>query len=495
MNKLAFWAGMLFSAILGGIIVLIGFSVVEKRYTEVEYTYDNRPKTEKSAFSLSESPSGSFGVDFVQAAQRITPAVVHIQTFGSSREKSSQWQRMMKEHFGVTPQNKQMIMGAGSGVIISEDGYIATNAHVIDAGETIRVILNDKRSFEAELIGRDATTDLALLKIEAENLTKATFGNSDSARVGEWVIAVGNPFDLTSTVTAGILSAKGRNINILRRQDGLQIEAFLQTDAAVNPGNSGGPLVNAKGELLGINTAIATRTGTFSGYSFAVPSSLAFKVLEDLREFGEVQRAVLGIRIQDVNAQIAENLKLEKVTGVLVIAVGPTSGAGEAGVKNGDVILAVNGMPTDNTARLQELVARQRPDDEVDVKLLRNGQEMTLKVTLKNAFQKKNLANAGSPRGLQLDAFGINLRPLNDEEIENYGDKGVLLSRVEDGPFAEAGVREGSVLVRVAETPTNSPIGAKKLLEKQRGEVSIEILTPEGEVKFLSLNLPESPAH
>ena len=286
------------------------------------------------------------GLNFVTAAQRATPAVVHIKTtyngYASQYGRQS-FSEMFEELFGESApegyHDRNMRSSSGSGVVLSADGYIATNYHVVENASTIEVVMQDKRQYEATVVGTDPTTDLAVVKIEAEQLPFVRFGNSDQVRIGQWVLAVGNPFDLTSTVTAGIVSAKGRNINILRSRDGLSIESFIQTDAVVNPGNSGGALVDLNGDLVGINTAIATNTGSYSGYSFAVPASLVQKVVEDLIDFGQVQRALLGVRIVDVNAEMAEEFLLPEVAGVMIAGVSAGSGADDAGLLTGDVIL------------------------------------------------------------------------------------------------------------------------------------------------------------
>ncbi len=262
----------------------------------------------------------------------------------------------------------------GSGVIISRDGYIITNHHVVDEGEGFRVQLADKRRFPATVIGLDPSTDLALIKIEAENLEPALIGDSDAVEVGEWVLAVGNPFNLFSTVTAGIVSAKGRSINIL---DGAYaVESFIQTDAVVNPGNSGGALINARGELIGINTAIISKKGNFEGYSFAVPSNLMAKVVEDLRDYRRVRRAVLGVGIRDLNVDMARRLGLESATGVLITNINRYSSADKAGLSKGDVIVSVNNVPTNSVPELQEQVAIHRPGDIVSIDFVRNGRRM-----------------------------------------------------------------------------------------------------------------------
>lgn len=264
-------------------------------------------------------------------------------------------------------------MSSGSGVVVASDGYIITNHHVVEEGQKFEVVLPDKRTLVARIVGIDATTDLALLQVSANNLKALNFGDSDKVEVGEWVLAVGNPFDLNSTVTAGIISAKARNINILRDQ--YSIESFLQTDAVVNPGNSGGALVNMRGELVGINTAIISESGGYEGYSFAIPSNLVRKVVTDLREFGEVKRAILGVNIADVNARIAIELSLPSLEGVYVTNVNQGSSAYEAGMRAGDVIVSVNGLKVGSVPELQEQVALFRPGDRVSLEYYRSGRK------------------------------------------------------------------------------------------------------------------------
>ena len=299
--------------------------------------------------------------DFVTTSKLVTAAVVNINTLSASDYRIS----------------------SGSGVIISSDGYIITNHHVVEDGSTFEITLYDKRKVEAELIGSDPTTDLALLKVDGRNFRPLAYGDSDKVEVGEWVMAVGNPFNLSSTVTAGIVSAKARNINILRGS--YAIESFIQTDAVVNPGNSGGALVNEKGELIGINTAIISESGGYEGYSFAIPANLVRKVIRDIREFGEVQRAVLGVGISEVTDKHAADLALPVVAGVYITNVGPESSAAEAGLRSGDVIVSVNGIKTNSVPELQEQVALFRPGDRISLEFYREGRKYRRdNVTLKS---------------------------------------------------------------------------------------------------------------
>ncbi|WP_297100297.1 trypsin-like peptidase domain-containing protein, partial [uncultured Draconibacterium sp.] len=320
--------------------------------------------------------------DLTFAAEKSIHAVVHIATKSVRTGQWSSGNPFLDEFFGLQRQQPQVQQGFGSGVIMSDDGFIITNNHVIEDAQEIKVILNDKREFDARLVGTDPSTDIALLKIEANDLPYLTYGNSDNLKLGEWVLAVGNPFNLTSTVTAGIISSQGRNLGI--NQDQYRIESFIQTDAAVNPGNSGGALVNQQGNLVGINTAIASRTGSYTGYSFAVPVSIVKKVVKDLKEFGEVQRALLGVNIGDVNAEIAEELNLDKVEGVYIGGVVANGAANEAGIKEEDVIISVDGDKVKTAAELQEKVSQYRPGDNVDIVVIRDNEKKQFTVTLRN---------------------------------------------------------------------------------------------------------------
>lgn len=388
MNRKQFFLGIILASLIGGVVALAGANYLSRQNSATNFS----EKQESSFVNWlnNEKFTVPDGINFVAAAGLVTPAVVHVK----STVNVPQGQRgadPFEEFFGFRMPDRGQApregRSSGSGVIISSDGYIVTNNHVIENSSRIDISLEDNTRYSARVIGTDPTTDLALLKIEAEGLPFVKFGDSDQVKVGQWVLAVGNPFDLTSTVTAGIISAKARNIGILRDlENNLQIESFLQTDAVVNPGNSGGALVNLAGELIGINTAIASRTGTFNGYAFAIPTSIVKKVMDDLLEFGTVQRGLLGVQIRDVSPELEEYLgeKLGVNRGVYVLDVNEGSGGAEAGLKKGDVIIGVDGVETFNVAKLQEMVARKRPGDKVEVKYLRSGKQMTAKATLKN---------------------------------------------------------------------------------------------------------------
>ena len=334
-----------------------------------------------------ESVTSVAPVDFTQAAEMSVGAVVHVKTKYNVYGK--QYVDPFYQFFFGRPQQQpqQQAQASGSGVILSEDGYIVTNNHVIAQANEIEVVLNDKRSFTAQLIGTDPNTDIALLKIDATGLPTLQMGNSDDLKIGEWVLAVGNPFNLTSTVTAGIVSAKARNINILDAD--MKIESFIQTDAAVNPGNSGGALVNTRGELVGINTAIASQTGSYAGYAFAVPTSIVQKVVADLRQYGSVQRALLGIRMLDITSDVQQYYGLKSLEGVYIAEVVPGSAAEKAGVASGDVLIAVDGTAVNSSSELQEKIARHNPGDGVTLTVLRDNARKDLHVTLAAAHTPK----------------------------------------------------------------------------------------------------------
>ena len=331
-----------------------------------------------ATYSGQAAPQGIAPVDFTQAAERSVEAVVHVKTKYYRQQYVDPFYQFF---FGRPKQSQQpSAMASGSGVILSSDGYIVTNNHVIEDANEIEMVLNDKRTFAAQLIGTDPNTDLALLKIEATNLPTIEIGNSDDLRVGEWVLAVGNPFNLTSTVTAGIVSAKARSINILNSD--MKIESFIQTDAAVNPGNSGGALVNTRGQLVGINTAIASQTGSYAGYAFAIPTAIMQKVVADLRQYGTVQRALLGIRMLDITQQVKDQLSLESMEGVYVGEVISGSAADKAGMKAGDVIVQVDGRPINASSQLQEQIGRKNPGDQITILVRRGHRSVSLQVTL-----------------------------------------------------------------------------------------------------------------
>jgi len=407
-------------------------------------------------------------LDFTQAVAQSIDAVVHVKTKAFREYQVNP----LYEFFFGEPQNTEAppLLGFGSGVIISKKGYIVTNNHVIEGSDEILVALDDRREFEAELIGTDPSTDIALLKVEEEGLSYLRFGNSDELQLGEWVLAIGNPYNLTSTVTAGIVSAKARNINILRTRE-FSIESFIQTDAAVNPGNSGGALINTRGELVGINTAIASRTGAYTGYSFAVPASIVEKVVNDLMEFGAVQRAILGVTIQDVTAELAKEYDIEEIEGVYVNGVRQGGAARDAGIREGDVILSVNDVRVNSSSELQEQVSRYRPGEEVKVVVRRNGSLKQFDVVLRNLEGNTEIVK----REDVIEVLGATFETVSDRELRSKGIRnGVKVKSLKQGKFAQLGIKEGFILTSVNKTPVNSVKDISDILEDTEGGVIIE---------------------
>jgi Do/DeqQ family serine protease len=364
-------------------------------------------------------------------------------------------------------------------VIISDDGYIVTNNHVIEDATNIEVVMNNNQRYYAKLVGSDANTDLALLKIKAKNLPFVPYGNSDKLQPGEWVLAIGNPFDLNSTVTAGIVSAKARNIGILQeRTNNLSVEAFIQTDAAVNPGNSGGALVNLAGELIGVNTAIATSSGSYQGYSFAIPVSLVKKVMDDLLEFGKVQRGLLGINIGDVDAIRAERYDLTVTQGVFVQNVLAGSAAEESGLLPGDVIVAIDKHVVNSVSELQEWVARNRPGHEIVVSFLRKGSKMEVKARLKNghgeeSFEKKEIKHF---------IEGAKFEDVPYRELAKLLlDGGVKVASVSSGKWKKAGIKKDFIIAFIDKVPVDNVEDLNRILEYKKGGVLVEGFYTDGE--------------
>jgi serine protease Do len=417
--------------------------------------------------------------DFVDAAELTIHTVVHIKTFYT--RKSSVYDNFFGFHdffgFDPLPRRSYPIQASGSGVIISSDGYIVTNNHVVQEAEQIEVTLNDKRTYTAKIIGRDPSTDLALIKIEEKSLPFILFGNSDNVKVGEWVLAVGNPFNLNSTVTAGIVSAKARNINILG--DRSAIESFIQTDAAVNRGNSGGALVNTRGELVGINAAIASNTGTYTGYSFAIPVNIVRKVMADLKEFGEVQRAVIGASIREVDSRLATEQGLSRIRGVFVAGVSANGAAANAGIREGDVILEVNGIRVNSTSKLMEMIGRQRPGDRVQLLVDREGRERTFNVILLNAKGNTEVVTRETRDVITL--LGAGFSNAESEVLERLGlPHGVEVVSLESGKMLSSGIRAGFIITSIDNQPIRSVDDLTAYLNNKRGGVLVEGVYPNG---------------
>ena len=413
--------------------------------------------------AVSNFPAASAAVptDFVEAAEASVEAVVHVKI--TAERVQNYYNPFNDLFFGrpSTPQ-RQEVQGSGSGVILSEDGYIVTNNHVIKDAKEITVVTANNDEYDAVLVGTDPTTDIALLKIEAEGLQKITVANSDNVRLGQWVLAVGNPFNLTSTVTAGIISAKGRDINIIDEQSA--IESFLQTDAAVNPGNSGGALVNTGGQLVGINTAISSRSGSFEGYSFAVPANLMMKVVGDLKEFGRVQRAFMGINYNELNASLSEELDLKVNAGVYVANVVEGGAADDAGIEKGDVIINIDGKQVRTGADLTEAIGSHRPGESLDVVVNRNGRNEKFNLVLKNKLGTTEMLTREEEI---LRSYGARLSELSSGEKRNLGLRyGVKVDEILGGRFEKAGIPEGFIIVKLNNVYINDVAEFEKLIQQ-----------------------------
>lgn len=467
-----------FKKISLAVIIALGSAFITlwayKEYFEEPQVISVNQNPALSYTSLPSAPQGE-APDLTYAAENSVHAVVHVKV-RSKVEVSSYGNPFFDWFYGDRYQQQPQIrQGAGSGVIISDDGYIVTNNHVIDEADQVNVVLNDKREFEAKVIGTDETTDIALLKIDAKNLPTVKFGNSEALKLGEWVLAVGNPFNLTSTVTAGIVSAKGRSIGI--NQADMSIEAFIQTDAAVNPGNSGGALVNMNGELVGINTAIASQTGSYTGYSFAVPSSIVQKVVSDLKEYGKVQRAILGVSIGEVTAKVAKDHNLDKIEGVFVGGTTPDSGAEEAGIKEGDVILSVDDIPVNSPAQLQEQIGKHNPGDVVKVLIKRDNKPKQFKVTLRNMH-----GDTGIMKATDDEFLGAKFGNITENDKYKFRiNHGIKIVGLKQGKLKDAGLKTGFIITHVNKQEVKGVYDFESIIKRANGGILIEGVHPNGE--------------
>lgn len=453
------------------------------------------------ACTLSAQPT-----DFTQAAESTINGVVSVKSYATPRGYGYGYGNdffndpFFEYFFGQPrqqprrqqPEQEQQQIGLGSGVIISEDGYIVTNNHVVDGAERLEIVLNDNRTFNATVIGTDPNTDLALIKIDAENLHVIPMGNSDDLKVGEWVLAVGNPHALTSTVTAGIVSAKARNISQLTQGRSMGIESYIQTDAAVNPGNSGGALVNLKGELVGINSAIYSKTGSYSGYSLAIPTSIVKKVISDIKEFGTVQRAMLGISFAELTSKLAKEKGITAVnSGIYVAKVEERSAAMEGGLEEGDVIIAINGVSTRNTAEMQEQMNKFRPGDKVTVKFIRDNKEQSITVTLRNSEGNTKLTKAGSVTDLGCAFKEVPAETLRQLEIRN----GIQVAGIKSGKFKDAGIKDGFIILDINNERVSSVDDIERIYkETMKGSDKVMFITgmyPTGKKVYYAVDLSE----
>ncbi|HAK00344.1 MAG TPA: deoxyribonuclease HsdR [Bacteroidales bacterium] len=441
---------------------------------------------------LADLPSGL--PDFTLVAESTVNTVVHIQTEQQQRQAQMPEFFGMPDHFrdfffGPMPRGEaRPVTATGSGVIISSDGLVITNNHVIDNAQRIQVTLNDRRVYDATVVGKDPNTDIALLRIEERNLPYLSFGNSDNVRLGEWVIAIGNPFNLNSTITAGIVSAKNRNINILGGE--FSIESFIQTDAAVNRGNSGGALINTRGELIGINTAIASHTGAFAGYSFAIPANIAQKVVNDLKEFGQVQRGMLGVRISELNSVQAQERGITEFRGAFVEEVVAGGAAEAAGLKSGDLIIGIDDVRITNPTELTSTVGQRRPGDEITVRYIREGRQRETKAKLKNVFGE--VAVVTQERVTRSEQIGATFEAVPQEELTRLNLKnGVRVATVSRtaGVFRSAGIRPGFIITSLDREAVTSPQQLSNLLAQKSGGILIEGVYPNGQRAFYGMGL------
>ena len=448
-------------SVLGGALTLTAY----KHFFEdvsVNQTIENKSNATLFPVNYTTTSNGGTNVDFTTAAEKAVHSVVHVKNTTLSKSYTS----FEDIFFGRSQQREQV--GTGSGVIISPDGYIITNNHVIEGAQSIEITTNDNKTFDAELIGTDPNTDIALLKIETdEPLDYTTFGDSNTARIGEWVLAVGNPFNLTSTVTAGIISAKSRDLS------GRNTQSFIQTDAAVNPGNSGGALVNIKGELIGINTAISSQTGSYIGYSFAVPSNIARKVVEDIMEYGNVQNGILGVIGGELNSRNAKNFSVEQTEGFYVTDVQKGTGAESAGIQKGDIIQRIDGITIAKFSDLKGFLNTKSPEDQVEVEILRNGTLKTLIVTLEKLTT------------IDIPILGTLQEPSKEALLNldtNYGLQILELSETHRKDWESDGISEGSIVTEINDVKINSINDAQRALEKYTNRVlRIKLVKNNGE--------------
>jgi serine protease Do len=472
--------GIFLIALAGGVIALGLYKVLEKKQVPYSYSIQDRIPVSKTNYM----PGAPFNEpDFETAAAISIHAVVHVKTEFQRRSN-------VYDDFFDFFNNGQQFRGQmnpmtafGSGVIVSPDGYIVTNNHVVQDADNISITMNDKRVFKASLIGSDPSTDLALIKIEETNLPFLVYGNSDDVKIGQWVLAVGNPFNLTSTVTAGIVSAKARDINILGSQGA--IESFIQTDAAVNPGNSGGALVNTKGELIGINAAIASGTGSYVGYSFAIPVNIVKKVVEDYMKYGKIQRAYLGIYYHEVDDQFAKDKGLANIQGIYVEDLVEGGAAAVSGIKKSDVIIKIEDSPVNSKSEMLEVIGQHNPGDKISLTVIRDGKEMIMPVTLQS--------EGGSLAVIKDDKIlihGATFQRASADELKRFNiENGYKIIRLENGLLRNAGIREGFIVISIDRQVIRSNQDLKDALTSKKGGVLMEGVYPNGLRAYYGIGL------
>jgi Do/DeqQ family serine protease len=472
-------ATIVLSMLFGGLGAAI-WLYWEAPSTEEPETIETKTEFPRQAVSVHSPSKDAAAPSFMEASERSTSSVVFIKTTSQYQRRTVFFDFFEFDPFGSIGK----VSSSGSGVILSKDGYIVTNYHVVKNADLIEVVLNKKkRSYQAELIGTDPSSDLALLKIEGNNFQPITVGNSDDVRIGQWVLAVGNPFNLTSTVTAGIVSAKGRNINVVNNQ--FPIESFIQTDAAINPGNSGGALVNTDGELVGVNTAIASKTGSYVGYGFAIPSNLVSKIVQDLKEYGQVQRGFTGIEVADIDNDLYEKLKIDQ--GVYVTRVNEDVKVLSGSVKAGDVIVKVNEVLVEGKPLYDEQIAYKRPGDVVKLEISRNGSKKTAEIKLVN---KEGTSELIKRESVSSDVLGADFEFISKLEKDLYNiSYGVKTLNVRNGKIRKMNIQEGFIFTKINGKQYDSLESFVEALETLKGQVRIEGINPSGGKQFMSFYL------
>lgn len=466
-------------ALFASSFTLVGSKYFTKESNkEIETIQEKAPQIIKTNFNNSPSYAAE-NTDFTHAAEATVDAVVHVKNTAIKTAHNP----LDEFFYGRSNGRKFKQVGTGSGVIISPDGYIITNNHVVANATEIEITLNNKKVYKATLIGSDENNDIALVKIEEENLPHITFADSDTIKIGEWVLAVGNPYNLTSTVTAGIVSAKGRDLD-----GNNNIESYIQTDAAVNPGNSGGALVNTRGELVGINTAISSKTGSYIGYSFAVPSNIAKKVVEDLIEFGNVQRAFLGIQYVELNGQNSEKLNSPIAEGIFVTKVLSGGAAIEAGIKENDIITKINSTKISKFSDLKGQLNASRPGESLNITVLRNDTEKSFPVILKNKFGNEVFSDTD-----YIDhVLGLQLEEISEKQKKKYQiDYGVNILKIENDSFRKYGIQENAIILAIERQKIKSVADLERLMRHfdNNEYVTLQILNTNGKVEYVSLKL------
>jgi Do/DeqQ family serine protease len=461
--------------LLVGASVLGAFVFSKWFYVTPEASF-NQP-LDRYIINTTSSITEDSDINFVKASKKCTPSVVFIKTESQQYRRSSFFWGFDFDPFGRIGK----VASTGSGVILSEDGYIVTNHHVIKNADKIQVVIsNTKKSYNAELIGADPSSDLALLKINCQNLTPIQFSSSDEVEIGEWVLAVGNPFNLTSTVTAGIVSAKGRNINIVNNQ--FPIESFIQTDAAINPGNSGGALVNLNGDLIGVNTAIASKTGSYVGYGFAIPSNIVSKIIEDLKQYGIIQRGFLGIDVEDIDGDMAE--KLEVTNGVLVKRVNNRNEESHKKLEAGDIVVKFDGKLIEAKSNFDEFLAFRRPGDIVNLEVNRNGEIINTNIVLVN---KEGTTEKLRKQSLLSEVLGGEFEAISKVDRQTYGiDKGVKVTNITNGKLRQMNISDGFIFTRINNQEYGSAKELINKLENHKGQIRIEGISSNGSRQYLS---------